>query len=1093
MRLTVSLLVAALLAPLWRAQAQSGIGDIVYTVGTVVSNSDGQNWAYILWQATEQNLVSNKAFAVYSKPGAPTNVANYTIQSIVSLQTDARVIEPLVRRAASLGDDTNKLHDDLQALFGNFMPAGSISRAVELSAVIRGSLGDPRYYQNLVLLARNHAAINLSLGFADAEVIPPGITTFEVRAYDISKQQDLAVIGRVTVQAGNPVVLPAPGPPVQVPEASAMGDLNLRFRWGTPDPLRRLGLMQFGYNLYRVLLSYASSNGWNSLNPPPVSELTNLSQTSPWFVRRVNTVPIVPNALFTLSDAANLTPPGDTNTFFIMDDDGRGLPGYVNWNFTNGSQYYYYVAARDVLGRDGVVSPGLLATICDRMPPLPPTHVHVVNDYTYNSGTHTSNQALRVIWRQNPNTNDTVTNYWVYRWTNIDQMNALSGNPSNNLIAIVPQIPGANNSYLDDGSGSPSSLNAYGETYWYSVRAGDAGACGQNLSGNAGPAFGVLRNRNGPGSSVGYVQINCLEPFVSLLGATYQKLTNGSDPTNFDVFLDCTRIDSRFQWAEFYGVATYTLFGAGPPVVTTISNDFGQQYFFGSPQVSSWWRPPHVPPGGSGQYSITLQVGCRAALSNGKVTDYTIATLETFGSALYADVEFEAYTETIPSVLTGAGVTRNSPCNVHDSGGDGTSGTNGIVVYVQPTPNTAEYRIYRRVDQGPLTLMCQGPVTNFLQIIECFENEVPVNGGTLCFYFQLLDINGNPGPLQPILPCVDTTPWTPPPTPVLAKITPLRDTNNPGMTLSWFCAPYGVDRFRVWIATETGTPNTNFLQMSQELASTGLPPTPMMFTNNGTNLLRSFYSYFTPKVGPGFGNNGTFTIPCNIDLDKLYYVSVQAVDKHTNSGDTSNFRSFLWTPTNAVSPTVPWPARGLPSATPNFVTVAAYLSSTNTAPFQWGAPGGAGAYVGATFIGDTRLVNGQTGGKGPPYVPSLSFDPNAGLTTNKYGDSIFPCALYRTQLANTNFPTTSGDAIQVSPLMEKISYQVTSGPSPTTYIQDPFIGVSSLTGAGGYTIFYWIRDTQPQISGALYQYVLVHFKANREIDQLIPANTVYIP
>ncbi len=312
-----------------------------------------------------------------------------------------------------------------------------------------------------------------------------------------------------------------------------------------------------------------------------------------------------------------------------MDDDSRGRPGYVNWGFTNGAEFYYYVTARDVLGRDGTPSFGLLATICDHMPPLPPTRVHVVNDYTYNHATMTSNQTLRVVWSQNPNTNDLVTNYWIYRWTNLPQINARSGDPSNNLIAVVPHIPGApNNSYLDNGSGSPSSLHAYGETYWYTVRAGDAGACGQNLSGAAGPAFGVLRDRIGPGQSVGYVQINCLQPFTGFLGYTVSKLTKGDDGANFDLSLNCTRLDNRFQWGEFYGIATYTLLGAGPPVTTTVSNYFGQLYFYGSPEISAWWTPPRTPPNSAGgQYTITLQVWCRAALKDGKISDFAVANI----------------------------------------------------------------------------------------------------------------------------------------------------------------------------------------------------------------------------------------------------------------------------------------------------------------------------------------------------------------------------------------------------------------------------------------------------------------------------------
>ena len=47
--------------------------------------------------------------------------------------------------------------------------------------------------EDLLLLARNHAGINLALGYADAEPIGPGQTTFEVRAFDPVANRDLAV------------------------------------------------------------------------------------------------------------------------------------------------------------------------------------------------------------------------------------------------------------------------------------------------------------------------------------------------------------------------------------------------------------------------------------------------------------------------------------------------------------------------------------------------------------------------------------------------------------------------------------------------------------------------------------------------------------------------------------------------------------------------------------------------------------------------------------------------------------------------------------------------------------------------------------
>ncbi len=1087
-----SLVITLSVAAAFTARGQSGIGDIVYTVGTVARDSHGRDWAYLLWQATEPVLISNRVFAVYSKPGDATNNAPYTRLSLVSLQTDARVIEPLLERAANLGDDLIKLQQDLLQLFGALMPASAISRAEQLSAVLRGSLNDPRYYQNVLLLARNHAAIDLALGYADAQIIGPGKTTFEIRAFDPVANQDLAVIGRATVEAGNPTILPPTGAPVLVPEPSAKGDLNLKFRWGTPDNLRRLGLMQFGYNLYRITQGYALAHGWNEVNPPPLPVLNALVLTNPPVARRVNRVPITPSKLFTIPDAANVVPPtGDTNSFFIMDDDGRGKPDYFNYGFTNGAQFFYFVTARDVLGRDGTLSPGLLATVCDRMPPYPPTHVKVLNDYQYDPMTMTSNQALRVVWQQDQQTNDTIVNYLVYRWTNLVQMNALQGNPGNNLIGVVPHIPGAtNNSLLDIGPGSPSALGAYGETFWYTVRAGDAGACGQNLSGAGGPAYGVLRDRNGPPAGIGYIEINCLRPVVSFLETKYVA-SRTNDAANFDLFLDCTRQDNRFEWAEFYGIATYTAGVAGPPLTATVSNYFGRLYYMGAPAVSAWWYPPRNPFTNAQVTSISMQVFCRAALLNGKISNRAVATINPPSTDQYADVEFQAIAQST-RVLAGNENARD--CREHDPGGGGPGGTNNVIgVLFQPTPGSAEYRLYRRVDAGPPSLLCQGPVTNVLQLLECFETAMPVNGGTICFYLQLLDANGNPSPLTP-LGCVDVAPNTPLATPVLAKITSVGDQTAPQMKLSWFCPPYGVDRFEVRIAGLPTPPNTNQYALSTQLSSTGAPPVMMLFTNSGTNLTLAFNLFRTPKAGPGFGNNGAlFEIPCAIELGKAYFVTVRSLSKNGDGSDFSNFESFVWSPTNAPSPKVPWPARPLPPTSPNFFALGFFLSPTNTSnqALQTGTYMGNGVLVGLTPLGLRTIISLKEG----PASINTFVDPMSAIETNSFGSPIFPCALYRYQVPNANFPKTSGDTIQVSPLMENIAYQVNAvpGQSTNTIIRDPFVVATASSDNSNRYLWLWLKDNQPVISGARYKYVLAHFGPNHEIDQLIPSNEVEVP
>jgi hypothetical protein len=247
-------------------------------------------------------------------------------------------------------------------------------------------------------------------------------------------------------------------------------------------------------------------------------------------------------------------------------------------------------------------------------------------------------------------------------------------------------------------------------------------------------------------------------------------------------------------------------------------------------------------------------------------------------------------------------------------------------------------------------------------------------------------------------------------------------------------------------------------------------------------------------VGPGFGNNGAaFSVPCNIEIGKTYFVKVRALSLHGDPGNWSVHQSFIWAPSNTPALQVPWPARPLPTTNANFFTFALYLAPTNSDPVMAAAPSGNAVLIGYTNVGQSTYSVSNM----PPRVNGF-FNPNAALETNKFGDSIFPCALYRYQVPNANFPTVSGDVIQVSPLMENIAYQqvVIEGVAYFVYaeIQDPFVAVTGLQTAGGNIIYLWIRDTQPQISGASYKYILVHFDpVSHEIDQLIPSNAVEVP
>ncbi len=234
------------------SQAQDAIGPFISTVGTTVREAGtGRDWAYLLWTANSPTLLSGRAHAIYAKAGDANAATPFTRIAIVSLQSEAITLAPLLGRAALLGENTNTLHTDIDALFGKFVPA-NLTLPEKLSAVVRGALKEEKHYGRLVLLSRAHPSVAMALGFGHAELIPAGQTTFEVREFERATQTDGAVIGRVTVTAGAPTVLPAPGIPVEMPRNNPRGHLNAQLRWGVPDALRRLSLLQHGYNVWRV-------------------------------------------------------------------------------------------------------------------------------------------------------------------------------------------------------------------------------------------------------------------------------------------------------------------------------------------------------------------------------------------------------------------------------------------------------------------------------------------------------------------------------------------------------------------------------------------------------------------------------------------------------------------------------------------------------------------------------------------------------------------------------------------------------------------------------------------------------------------------
>src|ERR1035438_7868243 len=219
--------------------------------------------------------------------------------------------------------------------------------------------------------------------------------------------------------------------------------------------------------------------------------------------------------------------PTDRTTYFFSDNNGRLSGGQP---FIDGTNFYYFITARDILGRDGLASPGGLATACRRIPPQAPTNLKVLNTVqVLPLGAGTTNQErLLVNWQQNTNSTDAVTEYWVYRWINPAMALTNDAAPLSNLIAVVPQLAGTNlNSLLDADANSPASPGP--SNYWFTVRAVSQAACGPLLSPHSAPASGVLRQRQAPRATTGELVGSCGTPVVAFQNFNSLVNPNGTD------------------------------------------------------------------------------------------------------------------------------------------------------------------------------------------------------------------------------------------------------------------------------------------------------------------------------------------------------------------------------------------------------------------------------------------------------------------------------------------------------------------------------------------------------------------------------------
>jgi hypothetical protein len=1158
------------------------LNDLIFTVGTTISASPSQNWSYVLIGAPQPQLLAGKRFAIFSKPGFPTNAAAFTLRTTLFQQTDATAVNNLLNQSVMLNENLASLNDALNTLLHKVPGATNLPLAQKVLTAFSLAGSDPLMAQSVLLFAQLHPGLKLCAGQAFAEPIA-ATTTYEVRDVNLATGVAGDVLGRVTLTPGAPVVLPAPGFPFQVVTNAPSDDRRIRLRWGTPDALRRLALLQYGFNVWRIPTNAALAGGFNVTPPTPAQLASN-----PNFLR-VNAAPVM-----TTKDYAPLAGPGgpndpsDRTTYFFADDNGRFHGGQP---FMDGTNFYYFITARDLLGRDGFVSPVGLATACRRLPPLAPRNPRVQN--TVAPGT-TNQQRLLVTWAQNNGTNDLVAEYWVYRWPNPTMAMTNDLTPLSNRVAVVLHVPGvSNNACLDNGPGAPGVAAA--NNFWYTVRAVSHGACVDLLSPHSPPAWGVLRERAAPPATTGELLGSCGTPVVAFQNFNMLVNAGGADSNHWNYRFTCQRRDRGIAWVEFIVTNSFTIqpeiLGPVyfPPDGDTVSLDYstpvtsffptvdaacvvGTYYGLVSQSVFSHYTNA-VPAvqriesvflagellltalSSSDPLLNTLNNGQSFCVPGYNVTPHADGTVSmqfdaSFGSPML--VQFYDYLSPNSAVWRDIAVATPDPngfysvywepclvgplppfrgCRVNLPGDADCSqhitSTGGgsvapIRVRFRLTPRTHEYRLYRRVNDGPLTLVAQGaalfdPLNPNREIVRT-DDAMPPSRARFCYFVQVLDENGNGSPMA-LIGCKDVKPPKPP-RPVLGQPVPAGDTNNPQVALTWFCPTSGVYRFEVKIERAdqpgSGKPTGfNSLKLIKLVSYNPQPRYAGLFLES-LALAHFDESQLTPPVGPNFGPGPQFTLTASVVPNVPYHISVAAQDDQGNSGDPSQVWTFTWKPPVPLI-TVLWPARPLPPAAafddapadagviyaPRvaavlFTNFTGHLADTRYPVGIRFAKMGTPYYIGN--VGTTNLA-GYNIYPGFAGAPSL-IDPN-GLVfqrlssdPSRRGAPLLPIVVYRQQVTNANFPRVSGNLTQVTPLLERVSWSSQGSLAAngvTVTIADRLIAANYETISDRSFYFLYLRDQQPVILGASYQYFVVRLNDKREVAEIIPAGTVTIP
>jgi hypothetical protein len=1057
--LLTSLLCCLAVAAHSRCQAQ----EMLTTIGATVDIA-GARHAYILWQpqGAEEALV--RKFGIYSKPGTAEGTGVFVRESIQTLQSSPRTVRAMLELGSKIDRDPLGAATRIDAIFREITqragavppPAGNVDAADKLVFIIQSAVTQPRLLNRLFFLGRAHAGVMLALGHAFTKPMPEGQRTYEVRELSDS-DTDLRVLGRVTLDPNAPLVLPAPGAPVRVFHAITAGSqfpvsskdhLNARLRWGMNDDLRALLPHTFGFEIFRVKATTAETFGWHSA-PPLAGDLLNLLGTMDPTdldpaIASASELPVLVNKPLTILEAAN---PNNQDTTHFADD--GVLHTTVNGRrerreFSDGESFYYFIAARDITGRPGLVSPGLRVIICDRLPPAAPRIDSINSVYASPEDKATLvNQAgaqfLRITFRQLPeNQEEGASRYHIYRWGTPQEYLSHLADANFNKIGEVAHQTGKRDGTFDD-LGLPSTQANLDKTFWYTIRAVGHSACTpETVGAHSGPMPGILRDLRAPDRPSGSVTVQRrtvitsrilverpgtkrLENFV---GVNIRGIRNGLDVAAFIIEVALKQPDGNF-----------TVVHRRQHVFQT-ANTLDVNLPYKEPEISAKAMRIRVTPiSATGTLGQTVE---QLFFSSGKHDFVTYQV--TFTTALSSEV-------VAPNIET--------PHVAHDA--------DGRVNFILGTVGFAnqnkirEWRVYRRVgNDGELSLIAKGegapkeegkPVRTINPddagklLIQSIpdgawkDDALPAAPGTVITYYgQLFDQNGNGSPMTVLGVIRIASPHLP--VPMLASVKRATKSITPPLVgktqidLKWVCDPVGVERFEVLVSSEREPSDIIGLVRAPQIVTlqseVGNDIGALFLPNHDL----PFRAYQTVRVGGDIGKGPEFTTRVTLpdEIATPLTIAVRAVGHGSfprAAGAPSN-RIVVAPGTISEGPNdgvIPWPARPLPPVISGVLPPTTIYGEGEGSLLPFPAP--------SFFNASTMILIGAVRGNcnvsrfGTSYAtPQTAPRPEEFLfklrTEASLPGSSQPLGgfmLYRYQLPSARFPNAKPNVVQCTPLV----------------------------------------------------------------------------